>query len=110
MKKHEEMDPQGVDVMRDVGKPNPAPNLLLSEVERYGNKEYYNRTYLPKPELIQTMATPCFQEPPLNPISEFSQGFNKAVPLFRPRNLLKPSGGTSKIPKNFFDRYLRPVP
>jgi len=34
VKKHEEMDPQGFDVMRDVEKPMPVPNLLLSEVER----------------------------------------------------------------------------
>ena len=81
--------------MKDVGRPKPGPNLLLNQVESSGNNEYYNKTYLPPQELIHTMATPCFQESPLDPISEFSRDFNKGAPLFRPRNLLKPSGGTS---------------
>jgi hypothetical protein len=93
IKMYQECGPHGNE-MKDLGKPKPGPNLLLTEVERDGNKEYYNKTYLPSHGLINTMATPCFQESPMNPII-VSQGLNKGAPLFRPRNLLNPSAGTS---------------
>jgi len=72
-------------------------------VKREGCTEYFDKTYLPKTDLMNTLKTPYFIESPLNLIDDKPV---KPSQLFRTGTLLRPSAGP--LTTDFFDRYLKP--